>query len=275
MAGKKQITEKARIKLKIVEEKLLGRSAFAVFNLEKDLIDQIKECIQEELEIGITNRADNSKKSTIGINAVTLNLALRNAMSKIDGIHFETSVENGAFFERKTKSNFDFSYYNRMLNYAKFWNYGRNHADFDKKISQSITSEFVESWEEFLNTYRPKRDEDIDTGITDYTVIGEIQFGNWAMIYKDIIRLLRAKNSPGVELYIYITDTGDLNKFLSSKVVEYKKALRELQENMDIIQTPILIIGLDVDMYDDKEFREAHEKVMNMKKKVARNRKKI
>lgn len=267
MAGKKQIIETAKIKLKIAEEKQLGRSVRAVCSIEKELIDQIRACIQKELVIGITDRVDRAKKSSIGINADSVNKALRKAMGKIEGIHFETSVENGAFFERKTKSNFDFSCYNKMLNYAKFWNYGRNQADFDERINQSITSEYVESWKEFLKVYQPKKNEDIDVGIADNTIVGEIQFGNWAMIYKDIFRLLRAKNSPGVELYIYITDTGELNRFLSSQVVDYKKALKELQENMDIIQTPILLIGLDIDSYDKDEFELAHKKVVATKRK--------
>lgn len=265
--------EKAKIKLKIVEEKQLGR-ALAVCNMEKSLINKIKECIQEELEVGITDRADSSKKSAIGINADSVNKALRNAMSKIEGIHFETSVENGAFFERRKKSNFDFSYYNRMLNYEKFWNYCRNQADFDERINQSITLEYQESWRTFIDTYKPIKTENIDVGIADNTVVGEIQFGNWAMIYKDIFRLLRAKNSPGVDLYIYITDTGKLNKFLSSQVVEYKKALKEFSENMDIIQTPILIIGLDIDSYDEAEFEGAHAKVVVAKKKAEQKRNK-
>lgn len=273
MAGQKQITEKAKIKLKIVEEKQLGRTASAVCKQEKNLINHIKECIQEELVIGITNRADNSKKSPIGINADSVNKALRNALKKIKGVNFETSVENGAFFERKTKSDFDFSFYDKMLNYEKFWNHCRKLMEFDEKIKQSITSEYVESWEEFLMSYKPERSEDVNTGIDEYTVIGEIQFGNWAMIYKDIIRLLRAKNSPGVELYIYITDMGKLNDFLSSKIVEYKKALQVLQENMDLIETPILIIGLDIDSYDENEFIMAHKKVLDTKKNVVKKNK--
>lgn len=275
MAGKKQITMPAKVKLKIAEEKKLGRNVSAVCKMHEKIINQIKDCIQEELVIGVTDRADNTKANAIGVNADSVNKALRKAMEKIEGIHFETSVENGAFFERRTKSNFDFSFYNRMLNYSKFWNLGRNKTDFDEIIKQSITNEYKASWDEFLEKYKPSKDKDLQLDIAESSIVGEIQFGNWAMIYKDIFRLLRAKNSPGVELlYIYITDTGELNKLLSSQVVEYSKALKEFEENMDIIQTPILIIGLDIESYDKDEFKDAYDKVIKERKRIARKKNK-
>lgn len=274
MAGKKQITMPAKVKLEIAEEKKLGRNVNAVCKMHEKIINQIKDCIQEELVIGVTDRADNTKANAIGVNADSVNKALRKAMEKIEGIHFETSVENGAFFERRTKSNFDFSFYNRMLNYSKFWNLGRNKTDFDEIIKQSITNEYKASWDEFLKKYKPSKDKDLQLDIAESSIVGEIQFGNWAMIYKDIFRLLRAKNSPGVELYIYITDTGELNKLLSSQVVEYSKALKEFEENMDIIQTPILIIGLDIESYDKDEFKDAYDKVIKERKRIARKKNK-
>lgn len=274
MSGKKQIIKPAKIKLKIAEEKQLGRNVSAVCRVHEELIVQIRRCIQEELTIGITDRSDSTKSNSIGVNADSVNKAIRKAMEKIEGIHFETSVENGAFFERKKKSNFDFSFYNRMLNYSKFWNFGRDKIDFDERIKQSITNEYKNSWNKFLEKYSPSKDKDLELDIAESSIVGEIQFGNWAMIYKDIFRLLRAKNSPGVELYIYITDTGELNKLLSSQVVEYKKALKELEENMDIIQTPILIIGLDVESYDEDEFLQAYNDVIQERQKLEKRKNK-
>ena len=67
------------------------------------------------------------------------------------------------------------------------------------------------------------------------------------MIYKDMFRLIRAKNSPGVGLYIYITDTGELKGKLSDQIVNFKKARDEFLEFIDVIETPILLIGLDIE----------------------------
>lgn len=40
------------------------------------------------------------------------------------------------------------------------------------------------------------------------TVAGEFQFGNWALIYRDLFRLLNADDNPGIDFYIYVAATG-------------------------------------------------------------------
>lgn len=268
MAGKKAIMEMAKVKLKIREEKLLGRSAKTIYKENQSLLEEIRENLQQEIMVGIVHREDKSKKgNNIGINPDSLNNALRQTLKNIENIHLETAVENGVFFEKKKKSNFDFSFYDRMLNYAKFWNYGRTKSNFQEMIQQSITNEYKDSWNKFICQYRPTQSEDIDIDKEDKTIVGEIQFGNWAMIYKDIFRLLRAKNSPNVMLYIYITDCGSLNTFLSSQIVKYDKALMEFEENLDIIDLPIWIIGLDIDTYSENEFQNAYDKVVKQREK--------
>ena len=104
------------------------------------------------------------------------------------------------------------------------------------------------TWNEFIKRNMPSKHNDmIYNGEYESTIVGEIQFGNWAMIYKDMFRLIRAKSSPGVSLYIYITDTGELKEKLSDQIVNFKKARDEFLEFIDVIETPILLIGLDIE----------------------------
>ncbi len=267
MAGTKPISSPAHITLKIAEEITLGKNVDAVCGVNNELISDIKNCITSSpLEIGITDRkkkpSAKNPDSNIGIEAASINKAIRKQLKSIDNLCFETKVEYGGFFERNTKSDFDFSFYDRMYNYCKFWNHNFEKKNFEEIIKKTIHKNDKSNWDLFLSTYSPDPNHNsavIYKGDAKYNIVGEIQMGNWAMIYKDIFRLLRAKNSPGVNLYIYITNTGYLTQKLSDNIVHYKKALSEIKETLDVIDTPILILGVDIDSYDENEFKSAHE----------------
>lgn len=264
MAGKKQVTSPAKIKLKISEEQLFGRNANIVCDAKKDLINRIKDCItSSKATIGICHRdKKNTKKdpnAQIGINSDSLNAVIREKLKSIESLCFETNVEYGAFFERKKKSDFDFSLYDRMYNYCSFWNYNNKRSDLKKIIKETIQDRDKSDWNRFKKEYKPKNNTDVVyRGENCLNIVGEIQMGNWGLLYKDIFRLLRAKKSPGVELYIYVTITGFLKDKLSSSVVCFEKAVKEFKELMDIIEVPVLVLGVDIDTYDLNEFKSAH-----------------
>lgn len=274
MPGVQQVTSPAHITLKIAEEVKIGRNANIVCKANEELIRKIKECItSSEIEIGIVDRKKKNTRSNpkayIGINADSINEMIRNNLKAIDNLCFETNVEYGGFFERNTKSNFDFSFYDRMFNYCSFWNHNNKSADLKQIIESTIQDRDSADWQIFKNTYHPQERIDvIYQGENDCNIVGEIQMGNWALIYKDIFRLLRAKNSPGVHLYVYITNTGFLKDKLSDGVVTYDKALAELQENLDVIDVPILVLGVDVDYFNEDEFDIAHSIVLRKKRLI-------
>lgn len=278
MAGKVQIPSPARAKLKIASEITLGRNANIVCRANEELITQIKECITNEfVEIGIVNRDKKSTKKDpyayLGINADSVNAAIRNRLKNIDKLSFETNVEYGGFFERNIKSNFDFSFYDRIYNYCSFWNHNCKDANLEQIIDKTIQEKDKADWIVFMDKYNPQPGILVEyTGQMDCNVVGEIQMGNWALIYKDIFRLLRAKNSPGVHLYIYITNTGLLEKKLSDGVVTYDKAVAELRDNIDVIDVPILILGIDIEEYNESEFFDAHGKTVRLNELIKKKK---
>ena len=79
------------------------------------------------------------------------------------------------------------------------------------------------------------------------TVVGELQFGNWALIYKDLFRLLAADNDPGIDFYIYVAADEKLSSFLSRNTVSFKQADSVMNEYRSIIKTPIWLISLGIE----------------------------
>ncbi len=79
------------------------------------------------------------------------------------------------------------------------------------------------------------------------TVAGELQFGNWALIYRDLFRLLDADSNPGVDFYIYVAADDELSGLLSANTVSYKSAGEVINEYLSIIKTPVWLIALGID----------------------------
>lgn len=104
--------------------------------------------------------------------------------------------------------------------------------------------------------YKYKR----DLIIPDYTfnVVGEIQLGNWAMIYKDMFRLVTAINKHAkIDLYIYICPNESMSDLISDGTVTYKKAVDKFKENVDNhnINKPVIIVPLDINLSVSEEKR--------------------
>lgn len=71
------------------------------------------------------------------------------------------------------------------------------------------------------------------------TVVGELQLGNWALIYRDLFRLLNADNNPSIDFYIYVAADEKLSKLLCAQTVSFKQANNVLNEYRSIIKTSI------------------------------------
>ena len=50
------------------------------------------------------------------------------------------------------------------------------------------------------------------------TIFGDVQFGNWALAYRDLMRLLDADIQLDVDLYVYITGDETLSSQLSEGI---------------------------------------------------------
>lgn len=79
------------------------------------------------------------------------------------------------------------------------------------------------------------------------TLVGELQFGNWALGYYDLLRLINATETVPIDYYIYVAATGKLEKCLSDGIVTYNKMLEIVKENQRIVKVPMWLIGIDID----------------------------
>ena len=78
-------------------------------------------------------------------------------------------------------------------------------------------------------------------------IVGEIQFGNWALAYRDFFKVLKADVQNSVDCLIYIVPTGNLEKMLSDGIVTFDKTKKIMEEFSKVISVPVWLIGIDVD----------------------------
>ena len=76
-------------------------------------------------------------------------------------------------------------------------------------------------------------------------IVGEIQFGNWALVYRDFFKVLKADVQNSVDCLIYIVPTGELEKLLSEGIVTFDKTKKIIEEFSKVLTVPIWLIGLD------------------------------
>ena len=256
-----------------------------VFDEHSDFKKKFLDSLNADVAVGLTERKIKGK-SLLGVNANSINDAVRNCLKSVDNIEFETSVYYGTFLSQNIKSDFDFSIVDKKSNYYNLWNYCyglearvKGEEIFEQLI---INNNKLDDW----NSYMSKFDNDDykykrDLIIPDYTfnVIGEIQLGNWAMIYKDMFRLVTAINKRAkIDLYIYICANESISDLISAGTVTYKKAVDKFKENVDNhnINKPVIIIPLDIKMHmtDEKRdnqiqnYRNLIDKVENYNKDI-------
>ena len=180
--------------------------------------EKIKEWLQSKYDL-----TELVRKNKHGVKAEALNKALR-AKLEIEGAHKETHVlYNG--FSHKGKEGFDFSFYDKDYNTACIRNYfvGERGCYNGGERLDGVYKDFKmtsKEWKKELSKINTPYGEDCKTEKQRLTVVGEIQFGNWAMIEHDIQRLMDAEEQDvSIDYYIYITATGNLAQKLSDGIV--------------------------------------------------------
>ena len=288
MSGKKKIAYPIELPFTI-QEPILLNNAIDKYQLHKELIDQLLNALKGSFHVGYVRR---QKKYIHGISANSLNEAIREKLKGIPGIEGETNVVFGTFLPPvKGKGEFDFSIYNKETNFYKLWDYcyGENAIrDGDLIVDKYIKdNKLRQKWDKFC--VKQKNDEhkmDMNSAHNTFNILGEIQFGNWAMVYKDMFRLVSAINKNAqIDLYIYIAATDNLKKIISDGVVGVNAARERFQENIDNhnINKPVMIVPLDIDFdldtYDfseaEKGYDEISREIQELEQKISWNKKKI
>ena len=240
-----------KVRFKISEESFFNNGKI-ILNAMPDVRDGVRRSLSQEGDISLIRRHPKGKPEYDGVNATSLNAELRRCLNS-NSIKGETHVENGVFFH-KTKEGFDFSVYDEEYNMARLYNYYQGAVgvlDGDKKIIDLYDKVGCgkKEWKGKISAIRSKVGYNADYAVDKkiLTVAGELQFGNWALIYRDLFRLLDADSDPGVDFYIYVAADDDLSRLLSANTVSYRSASSVISEYLSIIKTPIWLIGLGFD----------------------------
>lgn len=77
-------------------------------------------------------------------------------------------------------------------------------------------------------------------------MLGEIQFGNWALAYRDLLKTLKANVQTSVDCLIYIVPAGNLEGLLSDGIVTYNKMKVILDDFAEVVNVPVWLLGLDI-----------------------------
>ena len=192
-----------------------------------------------------------------GYDAKELNGALREKMNVISGIHKETCVDCGALLS-KGKEGFDFSLFDEEYNIVKLRNaFVGNQGRYDgEEILKTINKRVFKpsgdtyskcEWREEIASLGGTLGKNISHQKNRYTIVGEIQFGNWALAEHDLLRLMGSAVDGEIDYYIYITATGELEKKLSKGIVTFSKAVDLFKNNKRLFRTPVWVIGIDID----------------------------
>ena len=190
-----------------------------------------------------------SKNPTRGIKADALNeeirLLLRNSLSDLKE---EVNQDNGVYYyttkEKKQVAGFDFAILNSRKNLHKLHDlcFGKlRYVDGDKRWSKFLENN--PELNEYVNSESFKNYNDNDN---IPLILGEIQFGNWALAYRDFFKILKANVQTSVDCLIYICPTGNLENMLSDGIVTFNKTKKILEEFQKVISVPVWLIGLDI-----------------------------
>lgn len=239
------------IRFKINNEKFYNNGKVILKSIP-DIENLFRDILSKKEKVEDVTRVLKGKPSFDGITANSLNEALRRCLFQAN-IKGETHVENGVFFHN-TKEGFDFSIYDENYNLSRLFNYYQGAVGIlngDQKIKELFQKMgYPENqWLGIIKSIESKIEYNTDYLIDKetLTVVGELQFGNWALLYRDLFRLLHADSNPGIDLYIYIAADTELSSLLSANTVSYKQVQTVIGEYLSVIRTPIWLIGLGVD----------------------------
>ena len=228
-----------------------------IINSHKELKNNFLDSLSKEINISTRIKKTKNVESK-GIKAEDLNIEIRELLKSIPGNEFKFEVyeENGVFYFSEEKSSiggFDFAvlnHYNNILalrnlcfgslqyadgesRWAKFLNKNPDLVEISEKLkSKEVNGNNIES--EHKDQYTP-------------LIVGEIQFGNWALAYRDFFKVLKANVQNSIDCLIYIVPTGNLESMLSDGIVTYDKTVKIVEDFSKVISVPVWVVGLDIE----------------------------
>jgi hypothetical protein len=188
----------------------------------------------------------------LGVTADSLNTALKFRFGETGDWQFEATVRDGVVFGSSDHlariEGFDIARFDERANLARLWSvcFGRRTLADGKTIWDRYLfsrPHLREIAVELEASGQPGRDLRIDPASP--TILGEIQFGNWALAHRDIMKLLAAVAELEVDLFVYITADGHLADMISDGTVNFSKTKEILTDYASVVTVPTWLVGID------------------------------
>lgn len=216
---------------------------------------RLRELVTERLTGPVTLEAKerrNRQRRYLGVTADSLNDALKARFGATGDWQFEVTVQDGVVFGSSDHlariEGFDIARYDERANLARLWSvcFGRRTLADGQKV-----------WDRYRYTRPHLREfaveiealgvpgQDLILDSTSPTVLGEVQFGNWALAHRDIMKLLAAVAELNVDLFVYIAADGNLADMISDGTVNFTKTRDILMNYASVVTVPTWLIGID------------------------------
>jgi len=241
----------------IVKEEYYHHHALEIINTHSELKDKLLNSLTAKIDIFPRIKKTKTKES-LAIKADKLNIEIRKLFLTIQDIEikFEVYEENGIFYfssEKSSIAGFDFAILNHYKNIVSLRNicfgslqYADGESRWNKFLEKNKDLKYIADSLKLL----AKDGEDISKNLEDTNssplIVGEIQFGNWALAYRDFFKVLKADVQNSVDCLIYIVPTGKLENMLSDGIVTYDKTKKIINDFEKVISVPIWLIGIDI-----------------------------
>lgn len=226
--------------------------ATSVLNEHPDILDLLLRSIAGAHVVQCQIRRKRSEEY-LGVNATSLNRTLKRRFKSTGEWRYEATVRDGVIFDSADLDakveGFDIAKYDDRSNLGALWTacFGRRPLRNGEALWQQVRAEpgktaiadAVAKYPEAV----PGRDLRLDR-LTP-TILGEIQFGNWALAYRDVMKLLAATTETEVDLFVYVVADGALADMISDGTVNFSKFSDILDEFAAVVNVPTLVVGVD------------------------------
>ncbi len=213
-----------------------------------------EELWESALKRTVTRQRDGVKcsKKYRGIEIDFFNSELRKRLNSNDSLLFEVYNREGVFYTSNGKKGFDFAQLDYRYNLLQLWNqcFGKRGLYKGEELWESALKQnpFLKEAADEIDFNAFERGKDVEVKKEVMTILGELQFGNWGLIYRDLFKLLDADANSGVDLFVYITAHHNLLSYASDQIVNYDDTARVLNEFSHLIKVPVWLIGLDIEV---------------------------
>ncbi len=168
---------------------------------------------------------------------------------------FEAVIRDGVIRDNASNDaqirGFDFAMYDVRHNLASLWSlcFGRRGVVHGESV-----------WQIYLASNPGQRGladrieaegragEDLESSRGAPTILGEVQFGNWALAYRDMMKLLAADAEIDVDLFVYVVADASLAGLISAGTVNFDGSVQILRDFRSVVKVPTVVVGLDVQL---------------------------